>query len=155
MKRYIDLVEAQRKDITEVMPWDLAELQQAQGRELLLLDIREPAEFACMHIEGSLNVPRGILEASCEWDYEETVPELVLARQRKVVVICHSGFRSVLAANTMKQLGYEDACSLKTGLRGWNDYEQPLINAKREAVDIERADEYFTSHIRAEQRKPG
>ncbi|MGF1643144.1 MAG: rhodanese-like domain-containing protein [Thiotrichales bacterium] len=153
MKRYIELVEEQRKAITEIMPWDLAEMT-AHGEDMLLLDIREPAEFSCMHIAGSLNVPRGILESSCEWDYEETVPELVKARQRKIVVICHSGYRSVLAAYTMKQLGYENPCSLKTGLRGWNDYEQSLVNANRETVELDRADEYFTPHVRPEQRKP-
>ncbi len=153
MKRYKDLVEEQRKEIEEIMPWDLAEMRE-RGDDFLLLDIREPAEFACMHIEGAINVPRGILESSCEWDYEETVPELVQARNRKVVVVCHSGYRSVLAAYTMKQLGYENPCSLRTGLRGWFEYDQPLRNEKGELVDEDRAEKYFTSHVRPDQRRP-
>ena len=61
-------------------------------------------------------------------DYEETEPELVRARDREVIVVCRSGYRSVLAANLMLLLGYRDVASLKTGLRGWKDYEQPLVD---------------------------
>ncbi|HQU01953.1 MAG TPA: lytic murein transglycosylase, partial [Acetobacteraceae bacterium] len=82
--------------------------------------------IAAMRIAGSVNIPRGILESACEYGYEETVPELVTAREREIVVICRSGFRSVLSAFNMQLLGYTKVCSLKTGLRGWNDFEQPL-----------------------------
>ena len=40
----------------------------------MLLDVREPYEFDAMHIPNSVNVPRGILESACEWDFEETIP---------------------------------------------------------------------------------
>jgi rhodanese-related sulfurtransferase len=107
-----------------------------------------------MHIPGSLAVPRGILETACEWDYEETVPELVKARKREIVVVCRSGYRSVLAAKAMQELGYESVASLKTGVRGWNDYEQPLQDQEEKAVDIEDADDYFATPVRPDQRKP-
>ena len=97
-------------------------------------------------------MPRGILETACEYDYEETVPELVQARQRDVVVVCRSGNRSVLAAYAMQQLGYERVASLKTGLRGWNDYEQPLVDANSESVSVDDAEEYFTPRLRSEQQ---
>jgi len=51
-------------------------------------------------------------------------------------------------------LGYENVVSLKTGLRGWNDYEQPLLDAAGEPVDIEVADDYFTSRVREDQLSP-
>jgi rhodanese-related sulfurtransferase len=113
-----------------------------------------PDEFAAMHIDGSLNVPRGILESACEWDYEETVPELVRARDREVVVVCRSGYRSIMAAHAMNLLGYQDVCSLQTGLRGWKDYEQPLVDAAGEAVDLDDADRYFTPRLRPDQMRP-
>ena len=81
-----------------------------------------------MRIPGSMSVPRGILESACEWEYEETIPALVQAREREVVVVCRSGYRSVLAAHSMQVLGYQNVVSLKTGLRGWKDYEQPLVD---------------------------
>ncbi len=38
------------------------------GATPLILDIREPYEFDCMHIDGSSNVPCGVQESACEWD---------------------------------------------------------------------------------------
>ncbi|RXM22291.1 rhodanese-like domain-containing protein, partial [Citrobacter sp. AAK_AS5] len=105
-------------------PWDLEE-RRAANTALLILDVREPYEFYAMHIPGSINVPRGILESACEWDYEETVPELVTGRDREIVVVCRSGYRSILATHVMQVLGFTNVASLQTGLRGWKDYEQP------------------------------
>lgn len=153
MKRYNQLVEELSKEVDELYPWDLEECFDA-GEKLILLDVREPEEFNAMHIEGSINVPRGTLESACEWDYDETEPELVEARNQDVIVICRSGHRSVLAAYTMKMLGYKKPISLKTGLRGWNDYEQALINKKGEPVDIDDADEFFDTKLRDDQVDP-
>ena len=153
MKRFMQLIRECLTDVKEIMPWDLEE-RLAENPDLLLVDVREPDEFAAMRIPGSINVPRGILESACEWEYEETVPELVRARDREVVVVCRSGNRSVLAAHSMQVLGYRDVVSLQTGLRGWKDYEQPLEGADGEAVDLDEADEYFTPQVREDQLKP-
>jgi rhodanese-related sulfurtransferase len=107
-----------------------------------------------MHIAGSISVPRGILESACEWEYEETIPALVQAREREVVVVCRSGYRSVLAAHSMQVLGYQNVVSLKTGLRGWKDYEQPLVDRSGDAVDLDEADVYFSPRIRDDQMRP-
>lgn len=153
MKTYKDLVAESLKNVDELFPWDLLDRMEANP-DLLLLDVREPYEFDAMHIENALNVPRGILESACEWDYEETVPELVQAREREVVVICRSGYRSALAADVMQRMDYKNVVSLKTGLRGWNDYEQPMVDAEGEPVHIDEADAYFEANLRPEQRKP-
>ena len=153
MKRFMELVRECLGNIREIMPWDLVE-RQAENPELLLLDVREPYEFDAMHIPGSLNVPRGILESACEWDYEETVPELVRARDREIVIICRSGNRSILAAHAMQVLGYQNVVSLATGLRGWKDFEQSLVDKSEQEVDLDDADEYFTPRLRPEQIRP-
>lgn len=153
MKRFNDLIEEVLPQITEVFPWDMEDIMKDKPG-VLLLDIREPYEFDSMHIENSLNVPRGILETACEWGFDETVPELVEARERPVVVICRSGNRSALAAHVMQLMGYGDVCSLKTGLRGWNDYELPLVDSEGNTVDIDDAEEYFIPHVTPEQMPP-
>lgn len=152
MKTFYGMVEEYAEKVTEIMPWDLEE-KLASDNPPLLVDIREPYEFDVMRIKDSISVPRGILESACEYDYEETVPELVEARDREVVVICRSGYRSVFGAYVMQLMGYQNVSSLKTGLRGWNDYEQPLVNSTGE-VDFEAADEYFTPKLRPEQLHP-
>jgi rhodanese-related sulfurtransferase len=154
MNNFLELIRDCLTEVREIMPWDLEE-RLRENPNLLLLDVREPNEFEAMHIAGSLNVPRGILESACEWDYEETLPELVQAREREVVVVCRSGHRSVLAAHSLQVLGYQHVASLKTGVRGWKDYEQPLVNAAGEDVDLDLADVYFTPQLRPEQRRPG
>lgn len=153
MKSFLELVKGCLGDVREIMPWDLSERLEANP-ELLVVDVREPEEFAAMHIPSSLNVPRGILESACEWDYEETVPELVQAREREIVVVCRSGYRSVLAASSMLLLGYRNVVSLQTGLRGWKDYEQPLVDERGADVDLDDADRYFTPRLRPEQMRP-
>ena len=153
MKRFTDLVTDCLADITEIFPWDADELLQSE-RKPLLVDIREQVEYDAMHIEGALHVPRGILESSCEYNYEDTVRELVEARTRDVILVCRSGNRSVLAAYTMQLMGYNRVASMKTGLRGWNDYELPLVNASGKMVPVEVADEYFTTRLRPDQIEP-
>ncbi|HED18766.1 MAG TPA: rhodanese-like domain-containing protein [Gammaproteobacteria bacterium] len=136
--------------VGELFPWDLEEELQ-ENPDLLLLDIREPYEFDAMRIKGAINVPRGILETACDYDYEETLPELVEARERDIVVICRSGKRSVLAADIMQQMGYLKVRSLKTGMRGWSDYEQEMIDGNGNLIDEDAAIDYFTPKLRPEQ----
>lgn len=153
MKHFNDLIAECLPEVNEIFPWDLEEkLQQEQPP--LLLDVREESEFTALHIPGSICVPRGILESACDWEYDETVPELAAGREREIIVICRSGNRSILAAHTMQRMGFKHVASLKTGVRGWNDSEQPLINGQGQEVDIDDADEVLISKLRDDQRRP-
>jgi rhodanese-related sulfurtransferase len=154
MKRFTDLVSECLPHIREEFPWDVEEKLDGPDPPLIL-DIREPEEFRAMHIRDSLNVPRGILESACEYGYEETVRDLVEARSRKIVLVCRTGNRSTLAAFIMQLMGYRNVVSMKTGLRGWNDYELPLVNAAGMTVPVEQADDFFTTRLRPDQVDPG
>ncbi|VAX06504.1 Rhodanese-related sulfurtransferase [hydrothermal vent metagenome] len=151
MKTFTQLVAESAKNIDEIFPWDL---EDKTDKPPILLDIREPYEYDAMHVKDSLNVPRGILENACEYDFEETVPELVEAREKEIVVICRSGNRSIFAAEVMKNMGFKNVVSLKTGLRGWVDYELPLVDENEQLIDEDDADEYFTPKLRPEQMSP-
>ncbi len=137
-----------------MLPWDLEKAMENKKQAPLLLDIREPYEFEELHIKGSKNIPRGILEPACDYGYHDTVPELATARDKEVIVICRSGNRSVLAAYTMQQMGYQSVKSLKTGVKGWNDYELPLENIHGKTVDIDKADALLTSQLQKKQIPP-
>lgn len=153
MKRYADLLADAATRVRELMPWELADRLAAEPR-WLVLDVREPAEFAAARIAGSVNVPRGILEAACEWDQDDTVPELAAGRDRPIAVVCRSGKRSLLAADTLQQLGFADVVSLRTGVRGWNDAEQPLVEGDGSPIDADTAEPRLASVVRADQRRP-
>ncbi|HHB93358.1 MAG TPA: rhodanese-like domain-containing protein [Thioploca sp.] len=153
MKSFQELVNNCLKTVKEVFPWDLPK-DIDKSKYPVLLDIREPYEFEVLHIKGSMNVPRGILELACDYGYDDTIPELVKARNKEVIVICRSGHRSVLAAHTMQIMGYKSVKSLKTGVKGWNDYELPLQNVKGQSVDSDLADDMLASHVKPEQKNP-
>lgn len=152
-KKLNDFLNECLEHVPELFPWDLAEALEA-GEDLYLLDVREAEEFALAHIPGSINVPRGLLETACDYGYEDTLPSLVQARAQAVIVICRSGNRSVLAARVMQWMGYQNVRSLKTGVRGWNDYEQPLQDLAGNAVDVDDAEELLASKVRADQLAP-
>lgn len=152
MKTFNQLIEETRGKVAELFPWDVEE--RINNEKVLVVDIREPYEFEAMHIENSINIPRGVLETSCEYDFEETVPELVEARNETVLLVCRSGNRSLFAADVLQQMGYTKVYSLKTGLRGWNEADQPLVNSNNDTVDIDDADDYFTPKLRPEQLSP-
>lgn len=145
-KTYKNLVADALPQIRELFPWELQELL-AKQPDSLVVDIREANEFATGSIPNSILVPRGILESACEWGYSDTVPALVKARQQPVVLVCRSGNRSALAALTLQQLGYEQVYSLKTGIRGWNDYELPLVDQHGQLVDGEQADQFLNPPV--------
>lgn len=153
MKTFNDLISEALKEVKEIFPWDLEEKLNSDDRPLIL-DIREADEYDAMHISQSLFVPRGLLEQACEWDYDETVPELVKSRDREIVIVCRSGTRSVMAALTMQLLGYKNVASLKTGIRGWNDYDQPLTDLAGNDVDPDDADEFLVNKVRDDQMAP-
>jgi rhodanese-related sulfurtransferase len=140
--------------VPELMPWDL-QARWPSEPAVLVLDVREPAEFAAAHIAGSLHVPRGVLEQACEWDYDDTVPALAGGRGGcEIVVVCRSGNRSLLAAQTLLDLGFERVASLKTGVRGWNDFELPLQDGAGQPVDTDTAEALLAARVRPDQRKP-
>lgn len=150
---YKSLAEAAAAEIIEIMPWDL-QTRMEQETDLIVLDVRERAEFDAVHIDGAINVPRGILEAACEWDYAETEPLLVMARQRPVVVVCRSGNRSALAALIMKRIGFERVASMKLGIKGWNDGDLPLVDCRGMRVDPDDAAHLIQPKLAPEQIDP-
>jgi rhodanese-related sulfurtransferase len=149
-KTFNDLIADALTEIDEVFPWDLEEYLENKP-ETLLLDIREPDEFEGAHLKNSIHVPRGILEQACEWNYAETIPELVNARERPVLVVCRSGNRSALAALTMKILGYNNLASLKMGVKGCNDSDVVLFDKAGEEADPDWVDEFFNPKVRDDQ----
>jgi len=152
MKTFNDLIAEVSENVTEIFPWDLEDI--LQERTPLILDVREGYEFDAMHINQSLNVPRGILETACDFNYDETIPELAGDKEQEIIIICRSGNRSILAADTMQRMGFKNVVSLKTGVRGWNDADQPLLDHNNQTVDPDHAEEYLKTKVRPDQLAP-
>lgn len=152
-KTYRQLVAEAVGRITEIAPWDLPDRLKAVPSPILV-DIREPAEFSAAHVEGSINVPRGILESAVEWDYAETEPELASSRERPVILICRSGNRSALAALVLADMGFADVTSVRLGIKGWNDADLPLVDGDGRPVDGDEAMARLEPPLPPEKRAP-
>lgn len=103
-----DLINEARSRITEI---DASEAIAAHDdSDVVFVDVREPNEWNLGHVPGAVHIPRGQLEGKIEQTVE---------RGRRVVVYCAGGSRSALAADTLKQMGYDRAESLRGGFRAW------------------------------------
>ena len=147
LKTFKEIVAEASKTITELMPWD-ADERINDNKDIIIVDIREECEYARFHIKDSLLVPRGILESACEDEYEDAIPALVNGRDKEVVIICRSGLRSALGAQMLQTMGFENISSMKTGLRGWNDFELPLYDLNQNEIDPDDVDELLKAPFR-------
>ena len=111
MKTAADLIAEAKARIPEVTPAQVRE-RRARGDDFVLLDVREPNEWAMGRIPGAMHIPRGVMESAIE----TRVP-----RDREVVIYCASGNRSALAADVLQQMGYAQVSSMSGGIRGWAD----------------------------------
>jgi hypothetical protein len=82
------------------------------------------------------------------------MPELVTARDQEIIVIFSSGNHSVMVASTMQQLGYSKPTFLKTGLKGWYDYDQARVDSNEDEVDVEIGEVFLSPEVKPEQTAP-
>lgn len=104
-----DLIDEARERIAEVTASDVRAMKERRG-PIVVLDVREQNEWNLGRIPGAVHIARGNLETKVE----EVIP-----RDAAVVAYCASGNRSALAADTMRQMGYEKVSSLAGGWRSW------------------------------------
>jgi molybdopterin/thiamine biosynthesis adenylyltransferase/rhodanese-related sulfurtransferase len=109
MPTYRELLQQARSEISEI---DASHARdRIESGEPVVVDVREQNEWDEGHIPGALHVPRGHLESRIE--------RLAPDTGRPVVVYCSVGNRSVFAAKTLAELGYEDVVSLAGGFTDW------------------------------------
>ena len=89
-------------------------------RNVLVIDVRQPAEWRRGHIRGSLNLPLTQLAS----------PLHRLPRNKMIVAVCASGHRSALAVRTLQRAGYP-AENLRGGIRAWTRAGLPLDLASK------------------------
>jgi molybdopterin/thiamine biosynthesis adenylyltransferase/rhodanese-related sulfurtransferase len=111
-KTYTQLMEEARQTIPEVTV-DEVKNRVEWGEQWTLLDVREREEYRDGHLEGALSLPRGFLELRVE----EVVPD----KNTPLLTYCASGLRSLLAARTLKDMGYEQVVSLAGGYTAWKN----------------------------------
>jgi len=91
-----------------------------------VLDVREPIEWE-EHIEGAIQIPRGILEFQA--DPAAPAHNPALDPHRRVIVTCRSGTRATLATATLMDLGFTDVVNLAGGMSAWKQAGLPTAEA--------------------------
>lgn len=89
----------------------------ARGDKVLLVDVREPWEFAVCKLPGAQSIPLGALPANLN----------ALLDAEEVICYCHHGMRSLDAAVWLRQQGVESAKSMAGGIERWATEIDPAV----------------------------
>lgn len=117
---------------TRIQEASIDELEQALQSDALIIDTREPAEFADHRIAGAINLPRGVLEFQLanhpSVAASGCAPEVALEqlKNRPTYLICRSGGRSALAADSLQSMGLEKVYSVAGGMQAWVEASKPV-----------------------------
>ncbi|MCC5452948.1 rhodanese-like domain-containing protein [Rheinheimera sp. UJ51] len=131
MKTAQQLVAEAKERIKEVDIQQLAAQREKQP-STRIIDVREPAEFAQAHISSAVNYPRGVLEMQLANHpavaASGCAAELALAQlaQEPLYLICRSGARSALAAESLQNMGFTDVYSVAGGMVAWQEAGLPV-----------------------------
>jgi rhodanese-related sulfurtransferase len=88
-----------------------------RGENLMLVDVREPHEYALCHIEGSVLIPMGTIPANLQ----------KLDTDEDVICFCHHGMRSLDVANWLRTQGVKSAKSMAGGIDRWSLEVDPNV----------------------------
>ena len=121
MAEKVDVVNAALVGYNESLPagygnvavGDLA-VEMIDDPELLIVDVRQPEEYAESHLEGAINIPLRELA-----QHLDMLPDL----DEAMVVHCKSGWRSAIAMTSLQVLGYTDVRNMKGGFVAWTAEE--------------------------------
>ena len=135
-KTYQELMDEARDAVPEVTI-DEVKAHMENGVRPTLLDVREREEYREGHLEGSVPLPRGFLEMRVE----ETVPD----KSTPIVAYCAGGVRSLIAARTLKEMGYENVTSMSGGYTAWKNAGYKWVADRQFTPDqITRYARHFT-----------
>jgi len=124
-KGLMDFAADAREKVEEITTEDAAKMT-SDSSDLLVLDVREPGEVAEGHLPHAVNVPRGLLEAKADLEYPHRDPKLA-DRHQPIIVYCASGVRSLLASQTLQEMGFTQVKSLAGGFMAWKSEGRTVV----------------------------
>ena len=91
-------------------------------KDVLMLDVRTPQEFTgpLGHIDGAILIPVQVLA--------QRISEISQYKDKKVVLVCHSGQRSKVAGNILVQAGFKNVMEIETGMVGVRKLQAAIAN---------------------------
>lgn len=105
---FVALVEQARKKISECSADDLISML-ADEEDIFIVDVREADEFARGYLQGAVNLSKGIIERD--------IAKQGIDQSHRIVLYCGGGYRSALAADNLRMMGWSNVYSLWGGWR--------------------------------------
>jgi rhodanese-related sulfurtransferase len=115
-KSFQQIVIEALQSVPEVEPAAL-QSRVSNGEQIVVIDVREPDEFARGKIPGAYTIPRGVLEMQVDGR---------LPRESTVVLYCGGGARSALACRSLADMGYDKVENLHGGWQAWVNSGLPV-----------------------------
>jgi rhodanese-related sulfurtransferase len=115
--RFLALVEDSKRRVPEMTTDEYAALA-TRGTPHVLVDVREESEWAAGHAAGAMHLSKGTIER----DVETRIPD----PEATLILYCGGGYRSALAGDALRKMGYEKVFSLAGGWRAWKDSGLPV-----------------------------
>jgi rhodanese-related sulfurtransferase len=110
--RFLDIVNNAKQRVREVTVDDVKGKLDRKD-EFLLVDVREDNEWQKDHLPEAIHLGKGVIER----DIEQRIPDL----NATIVLYCGGGFRSALAADNLRRMGYTNVLSMDGGIREWRE----------------------------------
>jgi len=115
--------EATQKPVRTISMEDYRKIVEHPG-EALIIDVREPQEYAAGHVPGAINIPRGVIDSQI-WNHVGSSEKANL--ERPIVLQCQSGRRATLAAQTLGELGFTQTSAVIMNLDDWKISGNPFV----------------------------
>ncbi len=115
--RFLQLVAGVKRRIRELSVSDVKAMLD-RGESFHLIDVREQSEWANGHLPTARHLSKGVIER----DIEVAIPDT----NAPIVLYCGGGFRSALAADNLRVMGYTNVASMDGGWRGWTEAGLPI-----------------------------
>ena len=114
---FLKLVNDAKGRVRETTPEQVRQKQEA-GESFHLVDVREDSEWQEGHAAGARHMGKGIIER----DIEKAIPD----HDAEIVLYCGGGYRSALAADALRQMGYTNVISMDGGWKRWRELGSPI-----------------------------
>ncbi len=112
---FLELVNEAKSNIKEC---GVVRAQALVANGAVLIDVREDNEYEAAHAAGARHMGRGIIER----DIVQTFPD----KSTELVLYCGGGYRSALAADNLRKMGYTNVWSMDGGWAAWKESGAPI-----------------------------
>ena len=107
---FLELVQSSLKNVEECDIYQVNAMLE-ENREFYLIDVREDREWVQGYITGAIHLGKGIIERD--------ISSVVTDKDELIVLYCQGGFRSALAGDNIKKMGYKNVKSMSGGFSEW------------------------------------